>query len=143
MERITTWLVQDKVIFTCVRGEFQVEDFPEYDQDVIELFEQLPYEQVHVLVDISRMTTMPNVVEMTQLKFINHPKMGFFVTQGQNRLIQFVSQTVSKLLSINYQLVNNLDDGLAFLTQIEPSLPSVIEMQNDIQAIHNDFVEAR
>lgn len=138
MERRLLWLVEDRVIYSSTKGALTVEDFPVLDADIISMMEASTASQVHILTDISEMTTMPNVLQMAKLKYITHPKIGFFVTQSRNPLEQFVGKTVGQMLKTKYKFVNTLEDGVRFLTQID-DLPPEEELIQRIQDIREEF----
>lgn len=139
MKQLRKWLVEDKVIFTCIIGELNVTDFPDLDANIISLLEASPYDHIHILTDISMMTTMPNILQMSKLKYITHPKMGFFITQGRNPIEQFIGQTVGQMLKTKYKFVNTLEEGIEFLSNID-NLPPVSEMQERVHIIRSEFI---
>lgn len=141
VQRIATWLVNEKVIFTSMIGALRVEDFPEYDAIIIHMLETSPQSKIHILSDISMMTTMPSVIEMTKLKYVTHPKVDFFVTQSRNRVEHFIGQTVGKVLKTRYKFVHNLDDGIEFLAHIDSTLPSTTVMQEEMHRMRDTFIE--
>jgi len=132
--------VKEKVILSCIKGALTVEDFPDLDQNIISLMEASTAPQAHILTDISLMTTMPNVFQMTKLKYLTHPKIGFFITQSRNPVEQFIGKTAGQMLKTKYKFVNTLDDGIRFLSQIDSLLPSDGEMQQRLCTIRDEFV---
>lgn len=139
MQRKVSWLVKDKVILSSIRGALTVEDFPDLDANIILMMEASTSSQIHVLTDISEMTTMPNAFQMTKLKYITHPKIGFFVTQSRNPIEQFIGKTVGQMLKTKFKFVNTLEDGVRFLTQID-QLPSEQEMVQRLEEIRREFI---
>ena len=109
MVRKVSWLVEDKVILSSIKGALEVEHFPELDANIIAMMETSTASQVHLLTDIAQMTTMPNIFQMTKLQYITHPKIGFFVTQGRNPVEQFIGQAVGQMLKTKYKFEINND----------------------------------
>lgn len=139
MRRLVAWIVKDKVLLSCIEGALTVEDFPDLDAGIISKMESSTASQVHILTDISLMTTMPNVIQMTKLKYISHPKIGFFVTQSRSPIEQFIGKTVGNMLKSKYKFVNDLNEGIHFLSQID-DLPPQEEMWKRVEEIRNQFV---
>ena len=142
MQRLHTWLVKDKVIFTSIIGELTVDGLPELDANIIELMDESSESTIHVFSDISMMTSMPNVFQMAKLKYITHPKIGFFVTQSRNALERFIGKSVGQMFNTKYKFVNSLEDGVTFLSQIDETLPPEAEMQAKIQQLRNEFINS-
>jgi|GEM_PF-6811603 len=140
MNHLTTWLVKDKVILTCIQGALRKQDLPEVDNRMITLFESSQSNQIHVLSDISMMTTMPGIFDMSKLQYIRHPKIGYFITQSRNPVEEFIGNTVGQMIKSKYQFVKTLDEGIEYLTQIDKNLPSISEMQQQASNLLEDFV---
>ena len=140
MENLVTWLADNRVIFTSIVGPLRVEDFPALETNVITLFEASTAEQVHVLTDISLMTTMPNVFQMSKLTYITHPKIGYFITQSRNPVEEFIGQAVGQMFKTKYKFVKTLDEGVDFLAQIDPTLPPAEDLQAQVHAIRGELI---
>ncbi|MEM9953698.1 MAG: hypothetical protein AAF846_18965 [Chloroflexota bacterium] len=141
MNNLATWLVKDRIVLTSIIGDLTIHDFEKLDKEVIALFEESPYDDVHVLADISYMKSMPSIFEMAKLKHITHPQIGFFVTQSRNSVEEFIGSTVGKILKTKYKFVHTLDEGIIYLSQIDDTLPSVEEMTQQAYALRDSFAE--
>ena len=140
MKNLATWLVEDKVIFTSLIGDLTIEDFTKLDNDIIPLFKASSSQTIHMLADISLMTSMPGVFAMTKLQYITHPKIGYFITQSRNPVEKFIGSTVGQILKTKYRFIDTLDDGIQFLATLDDSLPSVEEMHARVESLRNEFV---
>lgn len=129
MNNFVDWLVKDRIVLTSIIGELHVENFPMVDRSIIHFFEASPWDKVHVISDISMMTSMPNIFQMTKLRYITHPKIGFFVTQSRNPAEEFIGNTVGRVLKTQYKFVRTLDEGIEFLSWVDPNLPPVEDIQ--------------
>ncbi|MGB1288176.1 MAG: hypothetical protein ACPG7F_16685 [Aggregatilineales bacterium] len=141
MKRIAKWLVDEQIIFTSMIGALDVEDFEELDANIISMIESSSSPEVHILSDISMMTTMPNIFQMAKLKYIAHPEVGFFVTQSRHPVERFIGRTVGQIINSRYKFVHDLDQGVLFLTQLYPDLPSVEVLCKRVQIMQNEFME--
>ena len=141
MPQYFRWLLPWRIIYYRVVGDLTVEDFLALDAKIIGMFEQAGHDNIHVLVDISTMRTMPNVRTTMKLRYIKHPGMGYFVTQRRNRLEYFIGNTAGKILKVKYQFVARLEDGIPFLADIDSDLPPVSEMLERLAIVQQETLE--
>ncbi|MCA9890957.1 MAG: hypothetical protein KC546_21415 [Anaerolineae bacterium] len=141
MNQLQTWLVEDRIIFTSLIGPLTVDMFPGMDERIIAMLEASSGTNIHIIADISMMTTMPNVIQMAKLKYPSHPKVGIFLTQGRNPIEKFIGGTVGQMFKSNYKFINDLEQGIRFLAEYDTTLPSANEMMRRINEIRNQFIK--
>lgn len=141
MNQFYDWLVQDQIIFTSLIGPLTVDMFPKLDQRMIAMLDASTGKNIHILSDISQMTSMPNIIQMSKLKYPAHPKVGFFLTQQRNPIEKFVGSTVGQMLKSKYKFIDNLDQGIHFLCQVDDTLPPKEEIMHRLHEIQDAFIQ--
>lgn len=138
MPQYFDWLIEDFIIYERVVGDLTVNDLASVDEQIIRMMESSLQSRIHVMTDISTMRTMPGVRDMMTLRYIKHPRMGYFITQRRNRLEYFIGNTAGKILKTKYQFVKDLDDGIHFLADIDPDLPPEAEMLKRLAIVQEE-----
>lgn len=123
MSHYTQWLVEDRVIYTRVWGTFSAEEIPEVDAEMIPLLEQSDAPLIHVLADDLELESMPNMKKMSELQYVKHEKMGWFITSNPNRVLRFIGTVVGQLLKTRHRFVDSPEDGIDFLLTVDTTLP--------------------
>lgn len=141
MNQLQTWLVEDRIIFTSLIGPLTVDMFPGMDERIIAMLEASSGTNIHIIADISMMTTMPNVIQMAKLKYPSHPKVGIFLTQGRNPIEKFIGGTVGQMFKSNYKFVDDLEHGIRFLCQIDETMPPEAALMNHLNELRNAFID--
>jgi hypothetical protein len=83
---------------------------------------------IHILCDMSRVTSIARDIRepIQKLEIIRyHEKLGWLIFVTNNRLLGFAGQIGSLLLGVKYRAVTTVDEALATLQSIDPSLSAL------------------
>lgn len=121
----TRWYVEHRLSYTRLWGEVSEQDLKTMDAWLIACMDDSPALLVHHIIDTSDVTKPTSARQALQLKAPRHPRMGWSITIGANRnpIVRFLTALVISAARIRYRDVSTLDEALALLHTLDPTLP--------------------
>lgn len=125
------WLIENKVIIGKPEGDPSPDDLTLASETYRVLIDQSDAPLVHVLVDESKLDTLPVSLKVLvdTLDFLKHPRLGWFILYGNDdQMKKFVSSTLTGITKVRHRRFATLKESLEFLAMVDTTLPSVQEM---------------
>ncbi|HUN07756.1 MAG TPA: hypothetical protein PLQ56_14195 [Aggregatilineales bacterium] len=120
------WYIENEVVFVQMWGSLELADYVNYFKDCYTAYDQSDRPMVHTIIDASRTTHNPNLLEIKRsLPKETHPRAGWIlsVVDGpKNVLTRFVVNTVSNVTQQRLRHFNKLDEALTFLQSMDASV---------------------
>lgn len=94
------WLIDNKVVYNRVWGDFSVEELRSVTLASLELWRTQPADQpMHIVTDLTGVTSHPRSLEEMRLAFPNeyHDNLGWFVLVSTNKLSLFLTTALLHL----------------------------------------------
>lgn len=121
-----TWYVQNRVLYIHVWGEVTEHDMTNMVEKS-RAFVDLGTHPVHILsnqLEIEQATFRMNALKDV-LERQSRVRMGWMVNVSTNRIASFAITLMAQFGNSRLRQVRTIEDGLAFLTHIDPSLPDL------------------
>jgi len=122
------WLVENKIIIGKPEGDPSPEDLKQASETYHILLDSSDAPLVHVLVDESKLETLPVSISVLaeKLDFLKHPRLGWFILYGnEDAMKNFVSSMLTGINKVRHRRFLTLEDSLEFLVSVDSTLPSV------------------
>ncbi len=120
------WYIEKQVLHLHFWGDLGPQDYEDYFRLCYNAYDESDAAQVHVLVDASHITNLPNLIDVQRsLPQSSHPRAGWTVTVKDgpiNVMARFVTTMVGKALNVHFRHFDTLDEALEFLRHIAPDL---------------------
>jgi hypothetical protein len=137
MPILVEWLVPHKVIFERSWGDV-TPDAAEFDRLVIEHIDSSSAPLVHMIGDVREMTATPKFGGLKMMRFLQHPRLGWYIFVGvENRIIKMFGTAVLQIFRVRHRFVSSTAEALAFLQKVDSTLPDLQVAWTDYQAQHN------
>lgn len=89
------------------------------------LDENLPPNQIHVIVDARRVETMPPLKTLSQTKMPTNTDWVFFVNNKDEPVGRFIASLVMQILRMRFRFVTSPEDTHDILRHVDPALRDV------------------
>lgn len=125
------WLVENKIIIGKPEGDPSPDDLKQASETYQILLDSSDAPLVHVLVDESKLETLPVSISVLaeKLDFLKHPRLGWFILYGNDDAMKnFVSSMLTGISKVRHRRFANLQDSLEFLVSVDTTLPTIQEM---------------
>ncbi len=125
------WLVENRIIIGKPEGDPSPEDLKQASETYQILLDSSDAPLVHVLVDESKLETLPVSISVLaeKLDFLKHPRLGWFILYGNDDAMKnFVSSMLTGISKVRHRRFANLQDSLEFLVNVDTTLPTIEEM---------------
>lgn len=122
-----SWLVEKRVILVTLKEHVNLEDIKVINETIIDHLNEEEAD-VHIIVDLKKLLTFPNTLQSLHkvLTFLQHPNLGYNITIADNRLMQFVSTVINRILGrYPVQFVKTYEEGIELLHNLDPSINSL------------------
>ncbi len=122
------WLIENKIILGKPEGDPSPEDLKQASETYQILLDSSDAPLVHVLVDESKLETLPVSISVLaeKLDFLKHPRLGWFILYGnEDAMKNFVSSMLTGIHKVRHRRFLTLEDSLEFLVSVDSTLPSV------------------
>ncbi len=129
------WLIENKIILGKPEGDPSPEDLKQASETYQKLLDSSDAPLVHVLVDESKLETLPVSISVLaeKLDFLKHPRLGWFILYGnEDAMKNFVSSMLTGINKVRHRRFHTLEDSLEFLVSVDSTLPSVDEILESI-----------
>ncbi len=129
------WLIENKIILGKPEGDPSPEDLKQASETYQKLLDSSDAPLVHVLVDESKLETLPVSISVLaeKLDFLKHPRLGWFILYGnEDAMKNFVSSMLTGINKVRHRRFLTLEDSLEFLVSVDSTLPSVDEILESI-----------
>ncbi|MEM9953325.1 MAG: hypothetical protein AAF846_17090 [Chloroflexota bacterium] len=135
------WLIQDQVIYYRIIGEVSSDDIYPVDAYMNARMDESPADKVHLVIDSTLMTVLPNVPTTMRLTYLRHPKLGTVVTNERSPVESFIFNTIGKVFKLSYRFVKNWDDALRFLRENDDTLPPMDVLHQRLQLVQQETLQ--
>ena len=129
------WLIENRIILGKPQGDPSPEDLKQASETYQILLDNSNAPLVHVLVDESKLETLPVSISVLaeKLDFLSHPRLGWFILYGNDDAMKkFVSSMLTGISKVRNRRFANLQDSLEFLVSVDSSLPTVQEILDSV-----------
>lgn len=129
------WLIENKIILGKPEGDPSPEDLKQASETYQKLLDSSDAPLVHVLVDESKLETLPVSISVLaeKLDFLKHPRLGWFILYGnEDAMKNFVSSMLTGINKVRHRRFLTLEDSLEFLVTVDSTLPSADEILESI-----------
>ena len=119
-----SWLVEKQVILVTLKEHVNLEDIKVINETIIDHLNEGEAD-VHIIVDLKKLLTFPNTLQALHkvLTFLQHPNLGYNITIVDNRLMQFVSMVINRILGrYPVQFVKTYEEAIELLHNLDPSI---------------------
>jgi hypothetical protein len=123
-----SWYIENRVIYARLFGSVTQDDLREGNAAITGFIDTSGVPPIHIIFD----TTAVERIMITALQVRNEvhyfqdKRIGWVVVCGLRGIVEvavhFIGGIISRVTGIRIQAVSTLDDGLAFLRQVDPSL---------------------
>ena len=132
----TKWLLPGRVIYMANRGAITVEELQDESLRLIELLEEGEGPLVHLLTDVTELGEFPisvGVLNRASIDALRHPKMGWLLVITDNRMLKYLGSMVTGLSGVRYRAFTSVDEALAFLNEVDSTLPDLLAWDQDVE----------
>jgi len=124
-----SWLVENRVLLVVPPSILTREGVIEINDHLLQYLDTSTTPLVHSIWDDSHIKKFPPLSsQVKDFTFLKHPKQGWNVAFGINKLSALAANVVSQTFRARLRLVNNLEEAAAFLHDLDDTLPQVDEM---------------
>jgi hypothetical protein len=117
-----SWHIPERIMLLKVTGQVTTDDVKQINQLVIDSHSSHHY-MVHQIIDITEMTKPPGFGALRQHTHVTDVNDGYVVIVGHmNRMVEFIMVSVTQLKNIRLIVVDTLDEAIAELVALDPSL---------------------
>lgn len=121
------WYLNDRIVFVEFAGELSVDDIVEALETSINYVERSAAQPVHFLHDWTQLKKFPtNILQIrrqSDIRLSDRSKLGWMVAYGNdNRLMRYISQTVTYLFDIRFRMFSTREEALRFLHKMDDTL---------------------
>lgn len=121
-----TWLVENKLLLVNTWGKVNVNELSEMDSRISEMLETSQAPLVHGIHDHSRAESIPSAKDLMQVRAGKHQRVGWLIIVGlDNKLMKFFVSATGQVLNIRLRFMNTVEEALAFLQDIDSTLPDL------------------
>ena len=131
-----SWLVENKVMYMYGHGINTMDDLRQLDSAAVKFIEQSPEPLVHGIIDLRHLEKTPSLFEQRDVwHYPQHSHSGWQIYVGSNDPVQRVMMyLISQLTKARYRQFATIEEGLAFLQDIDPTLPDLKQFKERVPA---------
>jgi len=117
-----SWIVEQRLLRVEMEGTIDMDQLSTMQKEMFRYLDegQAP---VHVLADITNVTSYPSVFNLAKAASVRYEKAGWALIVGSNATVQFVASTLMNLLGVRFRLVSTVDEAQAFLRKQDETIP--------------------
>ena len=113
------WFVDGKVVFDRVVGDIDAQMIAEHDQVISAFLNAADSPKMHMIVDFSKVGTLPSVSAFTDIHWTKDDRLGWVVVYGvDSAVVKFISTVVLQMTSVSHKFVDTKEDAIGFLASI-------------------------
>lgn len=129
MTNTIEWLVPHHVIHTSYSSDPDLPCNP--DEPVLEWLNISSAETVHLIVDVHNLKQLPPTLQIMQLQWPRHPKIGWVVLVGAKSItMQATVQMAAQLFQRKHHFASTLTEAVQFLKSIDSDVATVLGQDN-------------
>ncbi|MCE9596388.1 MAG: hypothetical protein K8S54_00320 [Spirochaetia bacterium] len=115
-----SWFDPDKILFMQAPGSISEADVFDADRELRETLTRAKSNRIHLIIDDSKMLSMPGVSVTMKIKTLDHPKMGWTVVIGQSDKVYRMLYTITcHLRKLPLYFALNMDEAATFLSKTQ------------------------
>ena len=129
-----SWFVPGSVVYVALRGKTTAEELRAETSQLIALLDEGEAPLVHLLLDATLLEQFPANVEVLNSAMVDgfrHPILGWTILITESRMVKYLGAMVTGLSNARYRAFESLEDGLAFLNEIDSTLPNLLAHRQD------------
>jgi len=121
-----TWLVEGHLLLLNSWGDVNVAELAAMDSRINEMLTSSKVPLVHGIHDHSLALKIPSAKDLMKVKAGQNPRVGWLIIIGlDNKLMKFFVSVAGQVLNIRLRFMNSLDEALAFLQDMDSTLPNL------------------
>jgi hypothetical protein len=129
LEYKVKWLVERRVLYLQIIGEFELETVQKGINEVKQ-FVDSGLAPVQVIVDLTGVTKMPShmrdiISQMDSMRY--HPNGGWIITISNSVMLRFAGQIASVFLGANHRSVGTFEEAVATICHIDPTVVDALK----------------
>jgi hypothetical protein len=117
--------IPERVYYLHVQGIFSDAELSIVDAEIFALMEQSTVPLVHFVVNQQQLSQLPSIQSQSKLKIGRHPKLGWVLVIGDNKLMQFLSTVVAGIFKARLRYFATFAEAVAFLQHVDTTLPDL------------------
>ncbi len=124
MQATLNWYLKNRIIYVRPVGEVTIDNVNELNAQGLEMLDA-GTPSVHVIIETRYVTVMPtNLLQWSYAtSFIKHPSKGWLITIANTPMASFLARIIPQIAGCQrYRVFSELETGLEFLKQQDPSL---------------------
>ncbi len=132
-----SWLVEGYVIDVSFEGNLTVEELEDQAFAALEYMNNGETELIHSILDLTALEKVPLSMSIFSGSFaepLRHPRVGWNIFITTNRMFKLMVSTILKLSSGKYRIFPTREEGLAFLNEVDNTLPNLLEIDRKNRA---------
>ena len=134
------WLVEKKIVSCFLQGDILIDELRIISDQLEHHFDQSDNNTVHVLVDRTKLNSLPLSLKSIQnLGYHSHQHLGWHVIfngGNGNHIVEITAGILATYFHNNYRSCETLEQSVAFLAQVDSSLPSTHQMISKWNELH-------
>ena len=125
------WFEQDHVVRLNLVGDVTIEDMQEAVKTYIEMIESVEGNWlIHTLHDADHMESLPKSLKQTAnvvRDAFQHPRSGWTIAYAVHKpVLKLFGNMITGMLRVRYRIMESQADALAFLQQVDQTLPELV-----------------
>lgn len=124
------WYQQDQVAVMQLIGETKQAELLRASEILYDWYEDCPNDKIHLLVDETHLTQLPNLAGLTNVKM--HPKRGWVIVVAvPNQILKFLASVAIQISQMEVKFVDTFAEANTLLKRVDPRL-SHLPQPNEI-----------
>jgi len=121
-----SWILEGRIVHIQVIGQMSTEEMQNEDAVMQTFFNKRSGPLLHVLIDETQMTALPDLKTMFKVRWIQNPDLGWFIMYGVNeRLESFKAHVATSKYRVRFAMVDTLNEALDLLQERDLTLPDL------------------
>jgi hypothetical protein len=129
-----SWLVEGCVVEITFSGTATVEELHNQALSLVEYLDKGQQPLVHNILNLTELEHFPINLALLNNNLsapLRHPKIGWNIFITSNRMAKFLASMVTQLSSARFRSFATREEGLAFLNEVDSTLPNLLELKPD------------
>lgn len=115
------WLIENRVLQVQISGSYDLSVAAQTISQIKSVLDSAT-DPIHVVCDMTHVTSIPRntIQKLGVIRY--HENLDWLIFVTTNHPLAFAGQIGSRLLGVKYRAVNSIEDALATLQAIDPTL---------------------
>lgn len=130
------WLVEGHLVLVKAWGAWDVAQLHAFDEHSYAILETVTRPMVHVVFEMSEITSLPSLTTMRDFRSRQHPKAGWSLYVGiPNTVLRFALSATAQISKNRARFLKTVPEALEFIEDVDSTLPDLGEL--DLQTLLN------